>query len=464
MNDFDLNNNNTEENRGSVSGFDSVNGEPQGYTVSNNGGFYTKHKEDIIQDSPVSEPEPQVKEETYTPPQSSYTSGGYNYNYTPPHRKPKKEKAKRGYSAAVVIVASVLAAVIGAVSAAVVVFRFTADNSSGTSAAKDYSSDKVNISIEETADSVAVAVAQKLKNSVVGIRTTTSVISFFGGSQESTGEGSGVVYTSDGYIITNYHVVESAIEGGASSKIEVFIGDTNGDSHEASVVGYNIASDLAVLKINATGLTPVEIGDSSSLKVGQYVVSIGNPGGLEFMGSVTFGIISGLDREISSSSGVKLIQTDAAINPGNSGGALLDTTGKLVGINSSKIVAEEYEGMGFAIPVNTVVEKCNSIISRENEPEAYVGINISETYTAEVLKYYGFPSGAVVLSVDANSPAQDAGIRKGDIITAFNGTDISDYTVFLDMLRDCEPESKITLEIYRSGRYYTTSLTVGSNN
>lgn len=451
MNEFNINNQNqTEEPKGSVSGFDSVNGEANG--------FYTKPKEDIIQDSPVKEPEPQINETFQAPPV-------YNRNpnfYNPPPKPPKKS---RSYSVAVIIVACVLSAVISAVSAATVTFGLMKGNSIiSSNPAKDYSSENVNISIEETAESVAVAVAQKLKNSVVGIRTTTSVISFFGGSQEATGEGSGVVYTSDGYIITNYHVIENAVKSGTPSKIEVFIGDTDGQSHEASVVGYNIASDLAVLKINATGLAPVEIGDSSSLKVGQYVVSIGNPGGLEFMGSVTFGIISGLDREISSSSGVKLIQTDAAINPGNSGGALLDTTGKLVGINSSKIVAEEYEGMGFAIPVNTVVEKCNSIISKENKPEAYVGINVSETYTAEVLTHYGFPTGAVVLSVDTGSPAASAGIRKGDIITSFNGTEISEYTVFIDLLSDCEPESKVSLEIYRAGKYYTTTLTVGSNN
>ncbi len=432
MNEF--NNNPHNEQKGDISGFDSVNG------------YYTKNREDIIQDNPSNAPK--------------YTS----YNYVP-HEKPQKpKKEKKGHSFGVVIVSCILAAVIGAVSGAAATFSMIGNKQTDNSPSKDYTSQNVNINIEETAESVAVAVAKKVKNSVVGIRTTTSVINFFGGSEEATGEGSGVVYSSDGYIITNYHVIENAVEGGSGSKIEVFIGDTNGDPHSASVIGYNIASDLAVLKINVTGLTPVELGDSGNLEVGQYVVSIGNPGGLEFMGSVTFGIISGLDREISSSSGIKLIQTDAAINPGNSGGALLDTTGKLVGINSSKIVAEEYEGMGFAIPVNTVIERCEKIISRKDNPEAYVGINISETYTAEVLKYYGFPTGAVVLSVDYNSPAREAGIKKGDIITEMNGTAITDYTVFINLLEDCEPKEKITLKIYRSGRYYTTSLTVGSNN
>ena len=154
----------------------------------------------------------------------------------------------------------------------------------------------------------------------------------------------------------------------------------------------------------------MELGDSSDLKVGQNVITIGAPGGLEFMGSVTYGIISGLDRTVSTNSALKLIQTDAAINPGNSGGALLDTSGKLIGINSSKIASVEFEGMGFAIPVNTVKEKCDKIISRKNDSQAYLGVSISSTNTNEVLSFYFYPSGAVVSSVAEGSPADNAGI------------------------------------------------------
>ena len=248
------------------------------------------------------------------------------------------------------------------------------------------------------------------------------------------------------------------------SKIEVFTDSLDSDSYEASVVGYNINSDLAVLKINASGLTAVEFTDSSELKVGQYVITVGNPGGLEFMDSVTYGVISGLNRVVSSDSDVRLIQTDAAINPGNSGGALVNVKGQLVGINSSKIVSEEFEGMGFAIPSNTVDEICKKIIEKQNDPEPYIGITISEKYTASVLKYYGYPTGAVISSVAEGSPAEDAGLQKGDIITEFAGKTISDYTVLSGALEDCSPNDKVNVKIYRSGRYYTTTLTVGSNN
>ncbi len=297
----------------------------------------------------------------------------------------------------------------------------------------------------------------------MGIRTTTSVISFFG-NQEASGEGSGVIYKADGYIITNYHVIADATKGN-SSKIEVFLDDdVNSKSYEASVVGYNISSDLAVIKINATGLPAVEIADSENLKVGQYVITVGNPGGLEFMDSVTYGVVSGLDRVVSSDSEISLIQTDAAINPGNSGGALVNTQGKLVGINSSKIVSEEFEGMGFAIPSNTVVEICNKIIEKENSPEAYIGITLSEKYTAQRLIFYGYPKGAVVLSVADGSPAYQAGLRKGDIITEFNGTVIEDYKKLNNLFEKATPNQKVNLRFYRKGNYYSTNITVGSNN
>ena len=273
----------------------------------------------------------------------------------------------------------------------------------------------------------------------------------------------GVFYSEDGYIITNYHVIADAISN-SGGKIEVFLDSDTEKSHTAQVVGYNISTDLAVIKIDAKGLQKAEIGNSDELKLGQYVITVGNPGGLEFMDSVTYGVISGLDRIVSSDSDLKLIQTDAAINPGNSGGALVNAKGQLVGINSSKIVSEEYEGMGFAIPVKKVIEVCDGIIERENAPEPYVGISISERYTADVLSFYGYPTGAVVLSVAETSPAENAGIRRGDIITKFKGTTLNSYEMFEQLLSECSPGEKVNAEIYRSGKYYSTEITIGSNS
>lgn len=461
MNEFK---NNNQPNDDTISDFDNVNDNDTGYTVTPNGSFYSKKAEDIIQDEAPQSTPPQYeapKAEYQTPP--TYTAAYSNYNQH--SQRPQKPKVqKRGHSTAVVIIASVLAAIIGAISGIAVmgtVFKIDTDTTSVTEQT-DKPQNNVNINIDETASSVAEAVAVKCSDSVVGIRTTTSVSSFFGGSQEQTGDGSGVVYTADGYIITNYHVIGDAVES-SKSKIDVFVGDSKSTSYPATVIGYNISCDLAVIKIDANGLAPIELGNSDELKVGQNVITIGAPGGLEFMGSVTYGIISGLDRTVSTDSGLKLIQTDAAINPGNSGGALLNAEGKLIGINSSKIASVEFEGMGFAIPVNTVKEKCDKIISRKSDSGAYLGVSISSTYTSQVLAFYGYPSGAVVSSVAEGSPAAKAGIERGDIITEFNGTKISEYTVLGDVLYDCEAGDTVAVKIYRSGRYYTVDIKLTSD-
>ena len=467
---------------GELRGFDEVTNE-NGYTVTPDGGFYTKSREDIIQDEAFKSPEqpdnaartedtPQAEQEarqTYADSGANYSrNNNYNYGGTTFYARPpkqKKNKKKGAFGVGTVIAAALLAAVIGAGSGIAAV-TLSSKNGSNTSSpiTSSVSGSNVNINIDETAESVVEAVAKKVTPSVVGIRTTTSVRSFFGSSNESTGEGSGVVYSADGYIITNYHVISGAVTNKSGSKIEVFTDTLDSDSYEATVVGYNISTDLAVIKINAKGLTPAEFSDSSKLKVGQYVITVGNPGGLEFMDSVTYGVISGLNRVVSSDSDVKLIQTDAAINPGNSGGALVNTKGQLVGINSSKIVSEEFEGMGFAIPSNTVAEICKNIIEKQNDPEPYLGISVSEKYNSSVLKYYGYPSGAVVSSVADGSPADNAGLAKGDIITEFGGTEITEYSMLESLLQKCKPGDQVSVKIYRSGRYYSTTVTIGSNN
>ncbi len=385
--------------------------------------------------------------------------GYYHYSYTP--KKQKKNKKRYGIKA--ILLCCVLSALIGAGSAFAVIWVNSNNTASNTVQEPILQQNSVNINVDEEASSVVEAVAKKVTPSVVGIRTTTSVMSFFG-NQEASGEGSGVIYRKDGYIVTNYHVIADGVTNKADTKIEVFLDDINSKSYSATVVGYNISADLAVIKIDAKNLPQIDIADSKNLKAGQYVITVGNPGGLEFMDSVTYGVISGLDRVVSSDSEVSLIQTDAAINPGNSGGALVNTKGELVGINSSKIVAEEFEGMGFAVPSNTVVEICDKIIEKENSPEPYIGITVSEKYTSKVLSYYGYPSGAVVLSVADGSPAYGAGIRRGDIITEFAGKQIKEYTMLEELLSDCSPNQRIEVKVYRNGNTYSANITVGSNN
>lgn len=416
-------------------------------------GYYTRRYGDIIQD------EPEKAKRDFKDTFSSTSYGGFNVE-----RENRKRKEKARYSIAVVILCAVLSAVIGAAGAAAVFKLSSRQEPSQYIPPVQNGSSNISINVDENVTSVVEAVAQKASNSVVCIRTTTSVNNFFFGNSESTGEGSGVVYSADGYIVTNYHVIENAVQSSSASKIEVFIGPNDNTSYPAKIIGYNISTDLAVIKIDARGLTPIEKATSKDLKVGQFVVTIGSPGGLDFRGSVTYGVISGLDRKVASDSNVKLIQTDAAINPGNSGGALLDTSGKLVGINSSKIVSTDYEGMGFAIPVDTVTEKVEKIISKQSEEDAYIGLSISKKYTEDVLSYYGFPNGAVVTSVDDGSPAEKAGINRGDIITEFNETEVKSAVLFEEMISECEPGQTVKVKFYRSGKYYSTEITAKSDS
>ncbi len=408
---------------------------------------------------------------------SGFEDNGSNINENikpKAEKKVKKVRAKKSketgpkYSAGVIIASAVIAAVLGAGSALGVLClgkssqNATVETSSETSSTQG-SISKINV--DETVNSSVEAVAKKAGPSIIGIRTTAAVTNFFFGSNEETEEGSGIIYSADGYIITNYHVIQSAVES-ANSKVEVFLPEDTKTAINATVVGYNIASDLAVVKIDKKNLTPVEFSDSDKLSIGQYVVAIGNPGGLEFIGSVSSGVISGLNRTVTVGTGNKmsLIQTDAAINPGNSGGALVDLSGKLVGVNSVKLVSTGYEGMGFAIPSNTVKKICDNIIAKQNDPTPYIGIQISESYTAAQLNALGYPSGAVVVSVVDGGPASESGIKRGDIITEFNGKTINSYSEFDSAILACKPGNSVTVKLYRSGRFYSTNVNVESNN
>ncbi len=474
------------KNNGELFGFDSVesNNENNGYTVTPDGGFpYSEginptEPEPLHEESALTEePEADIKDNAELPSYvfSTQSQGEPFVFKAAPVKSPKPEKnrsEKRNYSLGVVVLAALLAALIGAgsgIAALLVMNKLSGGDTVNQPQVNVTSPGDVNIDVTDVNATVVEAVAEKVTPSVVGIRTTVSSYNFLYGEQESSGEGSGVIYSADGYIITNYHVIQEAAENrGENSQISVFLsyGDDS-EGYDATIVGYNISCDLAVVKINASGLTPIDFSDSEGLNVGQFVVAIGNPGGLQFMGSVTYGVISGLNRIVSDTgigSGVELIQTDAAINPGNSGGALVNINGELVGINSSKLVSESYEGMGFAIPANTTKEICDKIISKESDPDPFLGVTINERYTSEILAQYGYPSGAVVYSVVPGSPAEDAGITKNDIITELNGVKIDDYSMIGDVINDCEPGQTISVKIYRNKRSYTLEVTLGSNN
>ena len=325
-------------------------------------------------------------------------------------------------------------------------------------------STKTSIVTESTDEAAVQAVAEAVSPSVVGIVVATSSQSFFGTGTSSESEGSGIIYSEDGYIITNYHVISDAVE--SNGKISVYLESDSTTAISATVVGYDVSADLAVVKIDKNGLPSIEIGKSSDLKVGQTAIAVGNPGGMDFMGSVSKGIISGLDRtiQLENTTEINLIQTDAAINPGNSGGALVNSSGQLIGVNSAKMASENFEGMGFAIPVDDVVEICDRIISKKDAPVGYVGVEISTRYDASTLQMMGYPAGVVVAGVAAGSPAANAGIEKGDIITQFNGTAVTGYTVFNSEKMKYSPGDEVTLTVYRGGKTYSVKITLGTAN
>ena len=320
--------------------------------------------------------------------------------------------------------------------------------------------------------SLAEAVATKVLPSVVNIDVyveSDSIGGFFNdgtlGSDsnalQESGLGSGVVITSDGYILTNYHVVE----GGAQ-----FIARFDESTQlEATVVGTDPSSDLAVLKVEANGLTPIEVADSSEVNVGEWVMAVGSPFGLEK--SVSTGIVSALFRSttMESTTGVNIyanmIQTDAAINPGNSGGALVNAEGKLIGINTLiSSPSGSSSGVGFAIPSNFAKSVAEQIMAGKTVEHAYLGVTLSTVDAASAQRLgTSVDSGAFVESVVAGSPAEQAGIRQGDVIVSFDGTSIASAAQLIISVRGQLVDDEVVMDVVRDDKTLTIDVKLGSD-
>ena len=292
-------------------------------------------------------------------------------------------------------------------------------------------------------------------NSTVGI-TTSVTTNFWGFQTTSAASGSGFILTEDGYVLTNYHVIES------SNSISVTLYD--GKSYDAALIGYDESSDIAVLKIDADGLTPVVLGDSDNLNVGDSVIAIGNPLG-ELTFSLTSGAVSALNREITLSNSVtmNLIQTDCAINSGNSGGALFNLYGEVIGITNAKYsgtgTGASIDNIGFAIPVNHVRGIVESIIENGYIAKPYIGVTVGDV--SEETMGYGLPAGAAVKAVSEDSPAEKAGLQVNDIITAVNGTEISGRSELSERVSASSVGDTLTLTVYRQGKTISIDVTVG---
>ncbi len=292
--------------------------------------------------------------------------------------------------------------------------------------------------------------------STVGI-TTSITTNYWGYQTTSAASGSGFVVSNDGYIVTNFHVVED------SDSITVSL--YNGKSYDAALIGYDESNDLAVLKIEAEGLPQVILGDSDNLNVGDSVVAIGNPLG-ELTFSLTSGSISAKDREVTMSSSLtmNLLQTDCAINSGNSGGALFNLYGEVIGITNAKYSSSSnseasIDNIGFAIPINNIRSIVESIIEKGYYSKPYLGVGVVDVSSREQ-QIYGLPKGAAIQSITAGGPAEEAGLKVGDIITAFNGTEITGSSDLQTAIARCQVGDTVTVTVYRQSQGQTLEISV----
>ncbi|MBZ4646162.1 MAG: peptidase [Clostridia bacterium] len=288
-----------------------------------------------------------------------------------------------------------------------------------------------------------VDIAKKVGPAVVGIVNKVQTKGFIREEVEQ-GSGSGILISSDGYVITNNHVIDGA------TNVTVIL--SNGKKYEAKLVGKDAQTDLAVIKIDEKNLPYAELGDSSTLEVGEMAVAIGNPLGQEFAGSVTVGVISALNRTIDiENKQLKLIQTDAAINPGNSGGALVNSYGQVIGINTAKMSAPGVEGLGFAIPVNEAKPIIKDLMNYGYvKGRPLIGIS-GRDVTEDISRIYGLPVGIYVSQVAQFSPAERAGIQPGDVIIKFDGKLVKSMKELNELKEKFQVGDEVSIEVNREG-------------
>ena len=420
-----------------------------------------------------------VTDEPKEPPYSPYNSQPYhtgNQNASQPNdyytqqyqktvnstvEKKKKSKGFKGFIIALAAVVVCVAVVLG------VYPKLKKEEN------KPESGDNTQIVLNETPTAkntssipTSEEIAAKAEKFNVGIKLYGQTQSIFSSSSQNSlvGEGSGIVMGVDSskkytYIVTCAHVISAVKTSGYTMTVT----DYQGNSYDGILVGYDSKTDVGVVKIEKTGLVAAEFGDSTTLKKGQTVYAIGNPGGSEFFGSFTQGMVSAIDRPISSESGyeMKCIQHTTPINSGNSGGALMNEYGQVIGINSSKIVSTGYEGMAFAIPISDAKEIIDDIIANgyvTNRPKLGISYAAAEKYQqyAMVVKLKDLPSGSLVIaSINSDSSLANSKAKVGDLITAVDGEDLDTADVLLDKIENGKVGDKLKLELCRINSDYS---------
>ena len=335
------------------------------------------------------------------------------------------------------------------------------------------------VSLSKYSDT-AVYAANKILPSIVGISITYNVTSssplysIFGQGRgnsttsEATASGSGIIISDDGYIVTNNHVVDSSSEStyydiseATSVKVSLYGDDTQ---YDAKIIGKDSQTDLAVLKIDKTGLTAAEFADSDSVKVGEFAMAVGNP--LDLGTSITCGVVSAINRKVQDSDGTTTytcIQTDAAINSGNSGGALVNSQGQVIGINTLKVASTGVEGIGFAIPINSTTDIIDQLKTNQKVKRPYIGIS-GRDLDDDTAKRYNLVKGVYVVSVDEYSAAEKAGLKTGDVIVGIDDKSISTMSELNEIKNTHSIGDTVKLKINRDGQEKEIDLTLGEQN
>ena len=410
---------------------------------------------------------------TYNQPNNAYGqnngytssfSGSYNgYSYaSAPQQPPKKEKKHNKVLLRVLAGVGVVALGFGSgIDGAVVASRagLTGNQVVVQEVQRDTSTDASNTGSTDGTSMTMQQIAAVASPSVVAITTEqmSSSQTWFGGYYVQSGAGSGIIISQDGYILTCAHVVS----GATSVKVQLNGSD---QSYDATVVGVDSTSDIAVLKIDATGLTPAVIGDSDKLAVGETTVAVGNPLGT-LSNTVTQGIVSALNRQVTvEDNNMTLIQTDTSISPGNSGGGLFNANGELIGVVNAKSSYSEAEGIGFAIPINTAMDIAQQLIENGAVARPVLGVSILDVQDSSTAQQYGVSAlGVYVADVTKGGGAEAAGVQRGDRIIAIDDTAVSSTSTVKSYLADKQVGDTVTLQVERDGKVLTLNVTLGNS-
>ena len=399
-------------------------------------------------ENPVEEPEP-VKTVEIEYPRAVINEPAHAAPVGPAHSKPKEKKEKKYVTKGALIACMILTMILSSLLGAFISGTYFAKNTSdGRTARQDADLSQLDLGDATGSELTVAQIVDKNEDAVVEILMSGTAQNMWGQMQLVQGAGSGVIMTEDGYIATNTHVIQGA------NKVEVTL--HNGESYPARIIGSDPANDIAVIKIEAKGLTTATIGDSSTVDVGDLAVAIGNPLG-QLGGTATTGIISALDRTLDvEGTTLTLMQTDAAINGGNSGGGLFNNKGELIGIVESKASAVGVEGLAFALPINNVSPIINDFIKNGGNVQAAeatpaVGVVISDV-SEENAQYYGLESAGVFIAQVTGENAMKAGFQQGDRIVSFNGTKINNSNEFITLVRKCKVGDTVTIVVSRNGQ------------